>query len=97
MRDLIVVHYISWHSFGGNPRCKSFWDGMISKVSRRLDRWKWGLFSMGGRVTLIQACLSTMPIYYIFLFKIPAGIIRELEGVIRNFYGLGMGRPGEIN
>lgn len=42
-------------------------------------------FSIEGKVIFIRAYLSRIPIYYVILLKVPAGIIEQLEGVVRDF------------
>ena len=49
---------------GGNPRAGGFWDPVIERISRRLDGWQKAYLSFGGRITLIQSCLTHMPCYY---------------------------------
>ena len=49
---------------GGNPHALSFWDPVVCKISKRLDCWKCAFFSLGGKITLIQSCLSSIPLYY---------------------------------
>ena len=36
--------------------------GIVHKISKRLDCWKGRLFTLGGKITLIQSCLSNIPI-----------------------------------
>ena len=70
---------------GGNPRKISFWDPVVNKVAKRLDGWKKAFLSRGGRLTLIQSVLSSLPIYFLSLFKAPISVIRSLEKLMRNF------------
>lgn len=76
---------------GGNPKRKLFQDGVVKQVSWRLENWKWVFFSLGDRVTLIHACLSSIPVYWIFLFKVPVSLIECLEGIMRNSLWAGNG------
>ncbi|RVX10571.1 putative ribonuclease H protein [Vitis vinifera] len=46
---------------GGNPKTSDFWDPVIERISRRLDGWQKAYLSFGGRITLIQSCLTHMP------------------------------------
>ncbi|RVW84726.1 Transposon TX1 uncharacterized 149 kDa protein [Vitis vinifera] len=59
---------------GGNPKSGSFWDPVIKRISSRLDGWQKAYLSFGGRITLIQSCLTHMPCYFLSLFKIPASV-----------------------
>lgn len=76
---------------GASPRCLSFWDPIIEKVSKRLDSWKIAYFSLGGRITLIQSCLTSIPLYYLSLSKVLLGVARRLERFMRDFLWSGSG------
>ena len=60
---------------GDNPRRSRLWDPIISKCERRLATWKHRHISFGGRVTLINAALTAIPIYFFSFFKVPSKII----------------------
>lgn len=70
---------------GGNPRALSFWDPVVSKISKRLDNWKGAFFSLGGRITLVQSCLSSIPLYFLSLFRIPVAVAKKIERIMRDF------------
>ena len=76
---------------GDNPKKKCFWEPVIEKVTKRLASWKKGYFSKGGRLTLIQSVLSSIPTYYLSIFKMPASIREDLERIMRNFLWEGSG------
>ena len=50
-----------------------------------------GFFSFGGRITLIQSCLSHIPSYFLSLFKVPTSVVTKLEKLQRDFLWLGTG------
>lgn len=60
---------------GGNPRTHCLWDLVVEKVEKRLQKWKKTCLSKGGRLTLIQAVLKSIPIYYTSLFKMPSLVV----------------------
>ena len=49
------------------------------------------LLSLGGRITVIQSCLSHIPSYILSLLKIPASVAIKLEKLQRDFLWLGLG------
>lgn len=62
---------------GGSSRNKEFWDPVLDRCSRKLTRWKANYFSVGGRITLIEATLSNLQTYY-FIIKIPQGVAADI-------------------
>ena len=79
---------------GGNPCSRSFWELVISKVAKRLEGWKKAFLSKGGRLTLIEAVLSAIPIYYLSLFRMPPKVIKEIEKRMRTFLWKGADGDG---
>ena len=47
--------------------------------------------SLGGRIILIQSCLSHIPSYFLSLFKVPTSIALRIEKLKRDFLWLGFG------
>ena len=41
---------------------------------------------MGGRLTLIKAVLSNLPIYYLSIYKVPVAVEKQLEALRNNFF-----------
>lgn len=63
----------------------SFWDLVIERIQGKLECWKKSYISMGGRITLIKATLSNLPVYYMSLFKMPLKIISQVKKYQRDF------------
>ncbi|RVW23803.1 putative ribonuclease H protein [Vitis vinifera] len=76
---------------GGNPTTCGFWDPVIERISRRLDGWQKAYLSFGGRITLVQSCLSHIPSYFLSLFKISASMAAKVERMQRDFLWSGVG------
>ncbi|RVX12744.1 LINE-1 retrotransposable element ORF2 protein [Vitis vinifera] len=76
---------------GGNPKACGFWDLVIERISSRLDEWQKAYLSFGGRITLIQSCLTHMPCYFLSLFKLPASVAAKIERLQRDFLWSGIG------
>ena len=50
----------------------------------------------GGRITLINSVLSSLPIFYFSIFKAPAKVIEELERIRRRFLWAGGSSSSKI-
>ncbi|CAL5411877.1 unnamed protein product [Camellia sinensis] len=64
---------------GANPRLKKTWKPVIDKVRAKLASWKRKLLSFGGRLTLIKSVLSSLPVYYLSIFKMPKSVITTID------------------
>ena len=49
---------------GGCLKEVEFWQPVIDKLQRKLDKWRRYNLSRGGRATLCKSVLSNLPIYY---------------------------------
>ena len=55
------------------------WDSIEKRFRKRLTSWKRQYISKSGRLTLIQSTLSSLPIYFLSLFRIPRLVCARLE------------------
>ncbi|KAJ1697330.1 hypothetical protein LUZ63_005842 [Rhynchospora breviuscula] len=58
---------------------------LIDKLQCKLAGWKSALLSRAGRVTLASSVLSTIPVYFMSVFKLPAWVIRAIDRIRRDF------------
>jgi ribonuclease HI len=56
------------------------------RFQKRLSDWVEKYLSSGGKEVLIKAILQALPVYAMSVFQFPAGLIEELNQMIRNFY-----------
>ena len=63
----------------GAPHKLAAWDGMEERFRRRLTMWKRQYISKGGRLTLIQNTLSSMPIYHMSILRMPRSVRLRFE------------------
>nr|KYP61726.1 Putative ribonuclease H protein At1g65750 family [Cajanus cajan] len=70
---------------GENPHCIKTWEPVISKLKKRLSKWKSSTLSFGGRSALLKSVLNSIPTYYLSFFKAPQGIISKLESLFKLF------------
>uniref|UniRef100_A0A803PW65 Uncharacterized protein n=1 Tax=Cannabis sativa TaxID=3483 RepID=A0A803PW65_CANSA len=82
---LLFISYLGM-PLGGSPRKETFWEPVLDKCAKRLDGWKCSFLSRGGRLTLIQSVLSSLPIYYLSLFKAPKMVLKAIEKMMRDFF-----------
>ncbi|GJW76413.1 hypothetical protein Tco_0138095 [Tanacetum coccineum] len=52
----------------------------------RLFKWKAKKLFIGGRLTLTKSVLSTISLYYFSLFKVPIGVLKNLESCRSIFF-----------
>jgi len=70
---------------GGCHKCDVFWNGVLERVKGKLSRWKGRCLSMAGRICLIKSVLSSVPLFFMSLFKLPSGVADKLVWIQRNF------------
>ena len=61
------------------------WDSIEEIFRKRLASWKRQYISKGERLTLIRSTLSSLPIYFLSLFRIPRVVCARLEKIQRDF------------
>jgi hypothetical protein len=76
---------------GAKFNSTSIWDLILEKMERRLVGWKRLYLSKGGKLTLLKSTLSNLPMYFLSLFNLPAGVADQLDRIQRNFLWSGMG------
>ncbi|XP_022143310.1 uncharacterized protein LOC111013210 [Momordica charantia] len=84
----LLINYLGM-PLGGNPKASPFWDPIIER--RKLESWKYSDISKAGRLTLIQSILSSLPTYYLSIFKSPIQVTKALEKLMRDFLWKGIG------
>lgn len=66
------------------------WNPIIEKFNKKLASWKGNLLSIGGRLTLIKASLTSLPLYFMSLFPVPKGVSQKLLTYKDNSCGVGL-------
>ncbi|XP_039064616.1 uncharacterized protein LOC120209767 [Hibiscus syriacus] len=61
------------------------WDPVVQNFYKRLVGWKAKTLSMAGRLILMKAVLSSLPTYFMSLFKIPSSVIAKLNYIMAIF------------
>jgi len=58
---------------------------LIDKVGGKLASWKGKLLNRAGRLRLINTVLSSLPTYFLTVFKLPKWAIKRIDKLRRNF------------
>jgi hypothetical protein len=57
---------------------KNLWCPMIEKLEKRLAGWQGRFLSLGGRLTLLNSCLSNVPLYMLSIYPAPKTVIKKM-------------------
>lgn len=72
-------------SVGGRIKRVDGWREVVDKFRNKLRRWNVMSISMGGRATLIQSSLSSIPLYWLSLLPLPKSVEKEMRSIMCNF------------
>ena len=77
--------YLGLPAFVGRAK-KQIFIYIKERVWKKLQWWKEKLLSQAGREVLIKSVIQAIPTYTMSCFKLPKGLIKELEILIRKFW-----------
>lgn len=63
----------------------SYWEYMIQKIKKRVSKWSSFKISIGGRLTLINSILSSLPVFLLSVFRAPKKILNDIVKLQRSF------------
>ena len=63
------------------------WLWLIKKFENRITHWSYKLLSLGGRLVLIKAVLTSIPVFWMALVPIPKAILGKLKSLIFISFG----------
>ncbi|CAJ2651419.1 unnamed protein product [Trifolium pratense] len=70
---------------GANPRRRETWKPVVEAMTKRLNSWHNRHLSFGGRITLINSVLASIPLYFFSFFRAPCCVLKSIEKIQRNF------------
>ncbi|KAL6557468.1 hypothetical protein OROMI_017818 [Orobanche minor] len=70
---------------GINHKRIAEWDHLVHKMKTRLKSWEHKKLSLGGRITILKAVLTAIPIYQLSFYCLPKTILSELTKLQRTF------------
>ena len=65
---------------GGCHKRDACWNGVVEKVQSKLARWKGRCLSIARRICLIKSVFSSIPLFFMSLFKLPSLVVDKLFG-----------------
>ena len=77
--------YLGLPSLVGRGKKASF-SYIKERVWRKLQGWEGKLLSQAGREVLIKAIVQAIPTYTMRCFKIPLGLLHDIEAMVKNFF-----------
>jgi hypothetical protein len=69
----------------GKSKREAF-QGIIDKVSSKIEGWKAKTLSQAGRLVFIKAVVATIPSYAMSTFMLPTSISLKLDRLFKNFW-----------
>nr|GEW11549.1 RNA-directed DNA polymerase, eukaryota [Tanacetum cinerariifolium] len=65
---------------------KLAWVDSVQKLRSRLSKWNVKTLSIGGRLALLKLVLGASPLYNMSIYKVPKGVLKEMEAIRCNFF-----------
>ncbi|GKV44307.1 hypothetical protein SLEP1_g51499 [Rubroshorea leprosula] len=82
---------------GGNHRRIAMWHNLMESVKKKLAPWKGRYLSFGGRITIVNSVLSSLPVFLMSVYLLPKGIIHFIDKIRKSFLWGGEGEGRKIN
>ncbi|KAE8716020.1 hypothetical protein F3Y22_tig00110156pilonHSYRG00217 [Hibiscus syriacus] len=70
---------------GTSKNSDMLWEPVIQNFSSKLAGWKASTLSLAGRLVLVKTVLSSLPIFFMSIFKIPPKVNRKLNSIMASF------------
>jgi len=70
--------------WGSSKRDMFAW--ILARVNSKLEGWKEGLISKGGKEVLLKSIVQALPQYAMMTFKVPVSICKDVEKKIARFW-----------
>jgi hypothetical protein len=59
---------------------------LVDKIIKRIAGWNGRLMSYGAKLALLRVCLASIPIYLMYVIKIPKWTIEVINSHMANFF-----------
>ncbi|XP_059076538.1 uncharacterized protein LOC131875856 [Cryptomeria japonica] len=87
MQEALVINEViqNYASFSGQKDNSSFWDKIISAISKRIISWNHRWLNLAGKIVLIKSMLNAVPIYLMLVLRSPKDVLVSLQETLRSF------------
>jgi hypothetical protein len=82
------IKYLGVPMVGSRLHIKD-WVFMGEKMTKKLDGWKGSSLSYGGKLVLINACLSSISTYAMSMYLLPKTVIKRMDRIRKKFFWQG--------
>jgi hypothetical protein len=65
------------------------WMALNLKIIKRLEGWQCSSLSYGGKLILLNACLSCIPTYAMSMYMLPKTVIKKIDSTRKKFFWQG--------
>ena len=63
----------------------SDWNPAVEKIEKKMGSWQGKIIPIGGRSQLINASLTSVPLYMLSFFRVPVGIRKKMDSYRAKF------------
>ncbi|KAG8059118.1 hypothetical protein GUJ93_ZPchr0002g26060 [Zizania palustris] len=91
--DFVVwpMKYLGLPINKSKPKKKNF-EEMVCKIEKKLASWQNSQLSYGGRMVMINSCLSSIPLYTMGVFALPESVCKKIDSIRSQFFWEGIGK-----
>ncbi|XP_012842530.1 PREDICTED: uncharacterized protein LOC105962752 [Erythranthe guttata] len=83
-RKTLPLKYLGVPIYSGRTKAE-FFEYLVTQIRGKLQGWKGKFLSFAGKITLLKAVLSSIPIYSLACSKVPISVITRLEQLMAAF------------
>ncbi|KAJ3687818.1 hypothetical protein LUZ61_016982 [Rhynchospora tenuis] len=80
----LPLNYLGLPLTAGRPPREVF-HHLLEKMENKLAGWKNKLLSRAGRLTLVSSVLTSIPIFFMSVFRLPSWVIKAIDKLRRGF------------
>ena len=77
--------YLGLPSFVGMGK-KAYFTQIKERIQAKMQGWKEKLLSQARKEVMIKAIVQSIPTYSMSVFKLPVGLCKDIEAMIRKFW-----------